>query len=232
MSNNPIDKTQAELIVTGDGTHTLYLPALNETYHSRHGAEQESAYVYIDHGLAEWYEQPSAPVNPDILEIGFGTGLNVWLAIRWALANNLSIEITTLEPYPIDLSLIQDLNYAQADRALYHDIHQCSWEESHEIRTGIYLTKHQTRLEDWQSLKSYDVIFYDAFGPNKQSDIWSLENLEKCARLLYDPAKTSRSVLTTYCAQGQFKRNLKAAGFEVRSLPGPPYKKEMTQGWI
>lgn len=232
MDNKTINHTNAELIVTADGSHTLFLPELNETYHSRHGAEQESTYVYITHGLAEWFGQQSAPVRAKVLEVGFGTGLNVWLAVRWAQANGVELEITTMEPYPIDLDLIKSLNYGEADRVLYEELHQLGWDTKHEIRPGITVLKLQTRLEDFMTDDRFDVVFYDAFGPNKQSDIWSVANLSKCADLLHNPATTTRSVLTTYCAQGQFKRNLKEAGFEVRTLPGPPYKKEMTQGWL
>ena len=223
-----------ELIKTGDGSYSIYLPQLNETYHSRHGALHESQYVYIDHGLADYWQQQLAKGEPKkevrVLEIGFGTGLNAWLAARWAMANNVTVRYTTLEPYPIPKELVSELQVGIEDPSLFSQLHQVDWDQWHEISPLFGLLKVAQRLEDWtttyQLETQYDVIFYDAFGPSKQPEVWSAANVLTCANLL-----SVGGVLTTYCAQGQFRRDLKAAGLTLVKLPGPPHKNEMTQGW-
>jgi tRNA U34 5-methylaminomethyl-2-thiouridine-forming methyltransferase MnmC len=223
-----------ELIKTGDGSYSIYLPQLNETYHSRHGALHESQYVYIDHGLADYWKQQLAKGETKkevcVLEIGFGTGLNAWLAARWATANDVAVQYTSLEPYPIPTAMVGELQDGLEDPALFNQLHKVAWDEWNAIRPLFGLRKVAQRLEDWttaQQLETqYDVIFYDAFGPSKQPEVWSAGNLLTCAQLLLHGG-----VLTTYCAQGQFRRDLKSAGLTLVKLPGPPHKNEMTQGW-
>ena len=103
-----------KIITTHDGSHSLLNPELNETYHSVHGARQESLHVFIKHGL-EYVVQQQNKTHVKILEIGFGTGLNAWLTAEYAVANNLTIEYTTLEAFPVNESIWQQLNYAQSE---------------------------------------------------------------------------------------------------------------------
>ncbi|MFN8416325.1 MAG: tRNA (5-methylaminomethyl-2-thiouridine)(34)-methyltransferase MnmD [Cytophagaceae bacterium] len=216
---------ELKIILSSDGSHSLYNPKLNETYHSTHGALNESKYVYIEKGLAEI---PSKEII-SVIEIGFGTGLNTLLTLLWAKEHQQKIHYHTLEPYPLSLELIQQLNYAEllnADKADFLRLHQVSWGDIHEINEYFSFIKTNQKVEDTVLKKAtYDICYFDAFAPNKQQEMWEVQNFEKIFETLHSSGK-----LVTYCAQGVFKRTLKAAGFKVESLPGPPYKKEMTRG--
>ena len=218
---------------TRDGSHTLMRTDLDESYHSLHGALTESQYVFLDQGLHRCPTPPAGqPVH--ILEIGLGTGLNVLLtALATASPDNPPVVMVSLEPIPVPESLIAHLNYPDklpdATRAknLLRQIHTGPWSRPFPLGDRFTLRKEQTTLEAFDApLESFDLIYFDAFAPNKQAEIWSSDNLTKCRKYL-----TPGGLLVTYCAQGQFKRNLKAAGFEVEALAGPPGKKQMTRGW-
>lgn len=208
---------------TGDGSHTLYNEQLDETYHSHHGALAEARHVFIKEGLEHIGKQ-----GVKLLEVGMGTGLNVLLSIEHARDNGLNVEYTTLEPYPIDLPIIEKLNYIQliGDRwgEDFQKIHTSEWGLPVDFK-GLNLTKHKATLQEVKLPHNYfDVIYFDAFAPRKQPDVWELENIKKCFDLL-----VSGGVLVTYCANGQFRRDVKAAGFIMNSIPGPPGKREMTR---
>lgn len=213
-----------ELITTADGSSSLYLPGLDETYHSRHGAWQESLYVYIKQGLDYLHQLGKLDQELHIFELGFGTGLNALLALQWAHAQNLKVSFHTLEPFPIPAEATHHLSYHDPDGWL-PTLHASAWEQPVTISDHFTLHKQQVKLEDTDLLSGqYDIVFYDAFGPNKQAEVWSLENISKCYHAL-----RPGGMLVTYCAQGQFRRTLVAAGFTVEKLQGPPYKKEMTR---
>lgn len=212
-----------QLQETGDGSHTLYNEQLDETYHSHHGALAEARHVFIKEGL-EYVSKHDAKV----LEVGMGTGLNVILSIEHARKNDLNVEYTTLEPYPIDLPTIEQLNYisliGEQWQADYDKIHTCEWGLPVDF-TNLKLIKHKATLQDVDLPSDYfDVIYFDAFAPRKQPDVWELDNIKKCFSLL-----KPGGVLVTYCANGQFRRDVKAAGFIMNSIPGPPGKREMTR---
>ncbi len=228
------------LIETDDGSHSLYLPTLNETYHSFHGALQESRHVFIMMGWhyftqgAASQKSPSQPVQ--LLEIGFGTGLNALLTLLETLptsGNDMKaqrVHYTTLEPYPIPPSFITQLNYEQLlglseKEAWLKKIHQVEWEKTIKLTEQFSLLKLKQKLEEVHLEKStYDIIYYDAFAPSKQSELWDIVQLEKVFH-----AMSPNGVLVTYCAKGQFKRDLLSLGFAVETLPGPPGKKEMVR---
>jgi tRNA U34 5-methylaminomethyl-2-thiouridine-forming methyltransferase MnmC len=218
-NNDPI-----RIIESADGSHTLYHPALNETYHSTHGALQESTHVFIEAGL-----EPQLPRQDrlQILEVGFGTGLNAWLTLQKATSHQHPILFHTLEPYPIEETLYSKLNYTgEAEKSLFLQMHQCAWETEVALTPYFTIRKIQQTLEVYEAPESvYDLIYFDAFAPSKQAEVWVLSNIEKIYRMV-----RPGGVLVSYCARGQFKRDLKAAGFEVETLPGPPGKKEMTRG--
>lgn len=207
-----------EIIDTGDGSHSLFLPELNETYHSRKGALTESLYVYIEQGLAL-----QSKTQISILEFGFGTGLNALLAWEFARKNDLNLHYYTAELYPLDLELALALNYGAADKARYESLHRANWGEWIPLDKQFSLYKHKGRFLD-HSVSDVDLIFYDAFAPSKQPEVWSLEYLQKA----WDALAPSGQ-LVTYCAQGQFKRDLKSIGFEIETLAGPPGKQEMVR---
>ncbi|MFN3403769.1 MAG: tRNA (5-methylaminomethyl-2-thiouridine)(34)-methyltransferase MnmD [Cytophagaceae bacterium] len=213
------------LLVSGDGSHTILNSELNETYHSHHGAMQESEYVFIKNGLDLIVEK-----TINVFEVGFGTGLNGLLTLHHSCMKAKSINYITLEPYPLDIRLVKELNYTESTqlspfKEKFYKMH--SAEFSHEIQMQNFcFLKIKSRLEDYSYVPGFaDIIYFDAFAPSKQSEIWDFSNIEK----LYAILKPG-GILVTYCAQGQFKRNLKQASFIVETLPGPPGKKEMTRG--
>jgi tRNA U34 5-methylaminomethyl-2-thiouridine-forming methyltransferase MnmC len=215
-----------EIITTGDGSHSLRNHQLNETYHSVHGALRESVHVFIQHGLEFVLEhRPTEDVR--ILEIGFGTGLNALLTWQKARHLNNKIKYTTLEAYPVADSIWPQLNYAEtdADRAGFQKLHAAKWNEAVLIEPNFELIKrHQTLEQSDLPPDTYDLIYYDAFAPSKQPELWTKEILEQVVMAMSRP-----SVFVTYCAKGQLKRDLRALGLEVETLNGPPGKKEMVR---
>lgn len=220
------DKIQ--LKTTGDGSHTLFVPELNENYHSYHGAYAEAVHVFIETGLRSAFEQ-FEKVN--VFEVGFGTGLNATLAYQFASKNSKSVSYTGIEKFPLDLELVQQLNYkdfwkdADLDQA-FDKMHTIPWNETTPLHDNFTFKKLDGAVQDYIfEPNHYHLIFFDAFAPEKQPDMWTVELFKK----LFDCLQPQGS-LVTYCAKGQFKRDLKAAGFEVETLPGPPGKREMVRG--
>jgi len=216
-----------KLIVTGDGSHSIYLPELNETYHSVHGAVQESDYVFVQQGLSHFLASNLENNHISILEIGFGTGLNALLSYQYSLKHDLQIHFETLEPFPIPVDLSKALNYVPVEdtklRHIFDSLHSLDF--SQELHIGNFsFIKHLSKLEDFKINPKFDVIFYDAFAPSKQKEVWQISNLQKCYECLNESG-----FIVSYCASGQYKRDLKEAGFIVENLPGPPGKKEMTR---
>ncbi|MFM7643591.1 MAG: tRNA (5-methylaminomethyl-2-thiouridine)(34)-methyltransferase MnmD [Sphingomonadales bacterium] len=214
-----------EILKTADGSPTLYLPALDETYHSRHGSVQEALHVFIANGL-----KPLASKNKSIqiLEVGFGTGLNALLSAQFAIENQVQLNYTGIEAYPVEEALWHHLDYLQNQegKALYEDLMQAKWEEPNALHDFFQITKVQKRIQDWQAKASFDLVYFDAFGPRAQAEMWNKAIFEKLFTSM-----SNGGILVTYCAQGQFKRDLKAVGFELESLPGPPGKREMTRAY-
>ncbi len=220
--------TSLKIIQTEDGSQSLYNAELNETYHSFHGALTESKHVFIEHGLNYLHRQRKKHIR--ILEVGFGTGLNALLTQVESLKQDSSkIEYVTLEPFPIDQSVLAELKYAELIDGITRDdfiaLHSLEWEKEHTINPRFSFLKCQTQLQGFQSEKKFDLIYYDAFAPSKQSEMWTFELLKRVASLM-----NSSGVLVTYCAKGQFKRDLSQLNMQVETLPGPPGKKEMVRG--
>ncbi len=207
-------------VLTADGTVTLQVPELNEHYHSIHGAMQESMHVFIKYGLHAFPEDKDLHV----FEVGFGTGLN---ALLTRILANQKVVYHAIELYPLSLEIIGELNYAQneTDKNQFDLIHVIPWNEEREISKNFRLKKIQGDVLIYNTDTKYDLIYFDAFGPNTQPELWTKEMLAKMYALL-NPG----GILVTYCAKGEVKRNLKDIGFEVEALPGPPGKREMTRG--
>ena len=214
---------QQKIILTKDGSETIFLPEIKETYHSKYGAIQEANHVFIKNGL-NFFNKSSLK----IFEMGFGTGLNCLLSAIKASEEKVLIDYFTIEPFPVERDIINDLNYISIIGNEYFDlfnkIHDVNWESRNIISQNFSLTKNQCTIQNYSFKKNYfDVIFYDAFGPRVQPDLWSFNILQKNYFGL-----RKGGILVTYCAQGQFKRNLKKIGFKVIPMPGPVGKREMT----
>ena len=215
---------QLEIRKTADGSNTIYLPELNENYHSFHGAIQEANHVFIKNGL----EQFASRKELSIFELGFGTGLNALLSCLWAEKNKIIIRYTGVEAFPVPIVVCEKMEYpAQLDRhssKIYDEIIQASWGKMNDLSAFIKFLKTHDSIQNWSNDEKFDIIYFDAFGPQVQPEMWDLPILEKMYESLNE-----NGILVTYCAQGQFRRNLKSLGFLVESLPGPPGKREMTR---
>jgi len=214
-----------KIIRTEDGSQSLYDEELNETYHSTKGARAESEYVFLRMGLDFFCRQSTDDSRRQIrlLEVGFGTGLNAWLTWKWAEQHTQAVHFHTLEPFPVALDIVQQMDLSIDDQ--FMAVHQAEWNQVTKCSDYFSLFKSTSKLEEAHFMDSFDCVFFDAFAPSKQPDVWMIENLKKS----YDALKPG-GVLTTYCAQGQFKRNLAAVGFDVEVLPGALGKKEMVRG--
>jgi len=220
-----------QIRTTKDGSHTLWLPDLNETYHSNHGAVTESNHVFINQGL-DHFCQVTGQREVSIIEIGFGTGLNALLTCLYSQQNKQRIKYTTLEPHPLDLSLAEQLNYTNLlDHPQigfwYQELHHIAWGQIEWLNPYFSVLKVRDPIQEHTSPNQYDVCYFDAFAPAKQPEMWEPRIFEIVKRVLKRPA-----VMVTYCAQGQFKRNLMQLEFMVETLPGPPGKKEMTRATL
>lgn len=206
------------IIQTKDGSHTIKNESTGDTYHSVHGAVQESQHVFIKSGLEYFLDQhPNQKIN--ILEVGFGTGLNALLTLK--AYPDIEIEYTTLEPYPVTGEIIRALNYKGKEILL--NIHECGWNVPCSINENFTLIKLKSTLSEVALPENhFDVVYFDAFAPNSQPELWTQEAFAKIKS-----AMSTASVFVTYCAKGQVKRDLKAVGFVVESIPGPPGKREM-----
>lgn len=226
---------------TDDGSATLFVPELNEHYHSVKGARTESQHIFVDMGL-----KASAAPHPRILEIGFGTGLNALLTLEAAEAAQRPVHYTGIELYPLDWEEVEVLGYS--DNPLFGKMHHAPWEVDVEISPCFTLRKIQGKAEEQLAVmsdelsmmsdelsmitddlcnssalkannlyNSFSNVYFDAFAPEKQPEMWS----ESMFRLLY-AVMESEGILTTYCAKGAIRRMLQAVGFRVERLPGPP----------
>jgi len=214
-----------KLITTNDGSQTIFVEDLNETYHSIHGAIQEANHVFIDHGLRLFHSDERVR----ILEVGFGTGLNALLTFLNADNLKLNVDYVGVEAFPVEEELLEKIEYPSflegGAEEMFKRIHDCAWNEKHELSNSFALTKMKMKIELLQSETNFfDLIYFDAFGPAVQGELWQPTILNQ----MYDLLKLN-GVLVTYCAKGQVKRDLKSAGFTVETLPGPPGKREMTR---
>lgn len=213
-----------ELKITGDNSHTLLVKELNETYHSTKGAINEALHVFIQKGLTD-YLATNNYKEIEVFEVGFGTGLNAHLTQLFANENQVKISYTSVEAYPLNIELIQQLNYTDLINSSKRDflkLHEVEWNNPIAINEYFTLNKLHKELINITEREKFDVIFFDAFAPDIQPEMWSkivFENMLVALR--------PKGVLVTYCAKGIVKRTIKEVGLELESLAGPPGKREM-----
>ncbi len=214
---------QRKIVISDDGSHTFYVESLDEHYHSSFGAISESKYVFIEAGLL------SSPVkDPGILEIGFGTGLNALLTFVHA-GRNRRIKYFSLEKYPLQKDEWTLLNYTAGNKELskyFHMMHSADWNEWLLINTGFTLFKSQSDYNEFTPEGRYDIVYFDAFSPDVQPDLWCKENFEKLYRCM-----NKEGILVTYSAKGVVRRVLIECGFKVEKLPGPQGKRHMLRAY-
>lgn len=221
--------TDIKIITTEDGSHTLFIPSIQETYHSTHGAVQESKHVFILNGLDYIKQKKETSEHINIFEVGFGTGLNAALSAQFSLKYNTKINYLTIEPFPLETDLLRHLNH----RSLgiienFELLHRCDFDDQITLSDNFLFQKKKLRLQEIVLEKnSFDIVYFDAFAPGKQPELWAVEYFRK---IKY--AMKVGGILVTYCAKGQLKRDLTSLGFEVQSLPGPPGKREMIRATL
>jgi tRNA U34 5-methylaminomethyl-2-thiouridine-forming methyltransferase MnmC len=209
------------LRITEDGSSTIYLSELDEPYHSIHGAVQESEHVFINHGFTQVKKTPIR-----ILEIGFGTGLNALLTIRESINLGTEIHYHTVEKYPLTSSEFLGLNYESflegIPEGILQKMHLAPWGKNVNLTAGFTIHKEQADFREMNPKGRFDLIYFDAFSPDKQPELWSEDVFLKIADLANPGA-----VLVTYSSKGVVQRTLKSCGFNVKKVPGPPGKWEM-----
>lgn len=222
---------QRQPVITKDGSHTISIPEMNVTYHSHHGAIQESMHVYINAGL-KYISETLKATEICIFEMGFGTGLNALLTLMEAEKNQLTIHYTTVELFPLLVDEIILLNYCeQLHRKdlepVFQQLHQCDWEKDISITPFFTLHKIKNSLQDFTASKPQNLIFYDAFAPSAQPELWTKETFEKLYQILLPGG-----ILVTYCSKSDVRRAMQAAGFIVEKIQGPRGKREMVRATL
>lgn len=214
------------LFETEDGSHSLFSEQYGVSYHSKYGAIQETQHVFINAAL-----RFKAVIQKEIsiLEIGFGTGLNAYMTLLEATKRNLAIQYTAIEAYPISMEQATALNYStllnnKSSQAHFLQMHSSKWATPLTITEQFQFIKQQIKFEAIDFENQFDIIYFDAFAPNSQPELWEATVLG----IMYKALK-KEGVLVTYCAKGVVKRTLKAVGFQIEALKGPPGKREMTR---
>ena len=227
---------EIRVVETEDGSRTLYLPGLDETYHSTYGAVTESRHVYIEKGLDFWRAAHPEAKSVRVFEMGLGTGTNAMLAMDWCVTNDCKMRYYSVEKFPLGQDLMREYWWStgihDCDDSVKQDVsrrsdalHSSPWEQWIEIpllNGAFEVYKHESDIQDAVIPKDIDVVFWDAFGPQKQEGVWGVE--------LFQPifhAMQEGGVFVTYSAAGDVKRALKQVGFVVERLDGPPFKRHM-----
>ncbi|HOY19359.1 MAG TPA: tRNA (5-methylaminomethyl-2-thiouridine)(34)-methyltransferase MnmD [Haliscomenobacter sp.] len=216
-----------EIFVTQDGSHSITAAKFGVSYHSRYGAITESRHVFIQAGL--YPLMVNTPAQLSILEIGLGTGLNVLLTYHELDKRPITVYYEALEGFPISPAIAQTLNYPSLIegsqlQAVFQQLHEGEWNKPITLSPHFQVLKRLGQLEEQSFSPVFDLIYFDAFAPSAQPELWDEAIMQK----MYAALKPG-GVLVTYCAKGEFKRTLKKVGFTVERLPGPPGKREMTK---
>lgn len=204
-----------EIELTDDGSATLRSPVFGDFYHSQRGAVGESRHVFVEAGFAASLSNPAR-----ILEAGFGTGLNAWLTLLEAARRGRTVEYTGVELYPVPADIAAELGYTEDER--FMAMHRAGWGREERITDDFTLTKLNADLTKSEIRGIFDVVYYDAFAPETQPEMWRAELFVKIC-----DAMPSGGILVTYSAKGDVRRALQGAGFEVEKLPGALGKRHM-----
>lgn len=212
-----------KIISTSDGSDTVYLPSLNEHYHSVNGAIQESMHVFIETGYRAVSHDPVK-----ILELGFGTGLNTLLTLYESFKDERKVEYISVEKFPLPDNIRKKLNYGRffpGHQISFFDLmHDCEWENPCMLSDNFSLLKLNKDFREIDLNTRIDLVYFDAFAPEKQPELWTFDVLSAVCSLV-----NKGGVFVTYSAMGQLKRDLTKLGFEVENPPGPPGKRHITR---
>lgn len=210
-----------QLVTTSDGSHTIYVPELNEHYHSIYGAVQESEYIFIRNGFDCCNADPLS-----VFEVGFGTGLNALLTAAASIRNEREVFYTSIEKYPLPEEITNSLNHSNfggpEGENIFRLLHSSKWSTMQNIIRKFNLKKIKGDLITDNLSGKFDLIYFDAFGPDKQPDMWTINIFRKISGIT-NPG----GIFVTYSAKGELKRNLRNVGFDITMLPGPPGKRQI-----
>lgn len=218
-----------EIILTADGSKSVRDNQTNATYHSVHGAIQESRHVFIEAGLKFFSNKEFLK----IFELGLGTGLNALLSFIESEANGRNLFYKAIEPFPLEQNVLDQLDYCSiltqtSCNEFFRKIHSCNWDEPVQVSSHITFRKLKSTLIAFEySVNDFDVVYFDAFAPSTQPELWDHKSFSKIARML-----KPGGILVTYCSKGEVRRTLNEVGFEVKKLPGPPGKREMIRATL
>jgi len=219
--------SELEIFETQDGSHSVLSRQFGVSYHSKYGAIQETQHVFIEAGL---FQQALKKSELTILDVGFGTGLNAYLTLLESQKKSLSIRYEAVEKFPMPEDQVEQLNFTERiptteeEKNWFAALHRSTWGDWQTITPGFEMRKHQMDIQSVDFVDQFDIIYYDAFAPTAQPELWEEPVMERMQRAL-----VPGGILVTYCAKGAFKRALKGLGFEVETLQGPPGKREMTR---
>lgn len=221
-----------EIIITTDGSHSIAIPEMGVTYHSTHGAVQESMHVFIASGYRFITEKMKTPAPVSVFEMGFGTGLNALLTLIEAEKDQQQVYYETIDAFPLDTSITRQLNYCallqRPDlQVAFEQLHSCRWNTVVEISPCFSIKKIHATLTGYTApANHFSVIYFDAFAPDTQPDVWTQTVFEK----LYNCIQPG-GILTTYCSKSIVRKAMIAAGWVVEKIPGPPHKREMQRAF-
>ncbi len=213
-----------EVKITDDKSHTLFVPELKEHYHSTYGAIQESQHIYINAGMHCSHKNPLT-----IFEMGFGTGLNAYLTYLKANKNKIQTFYYSIEKFPLDLNIVSKLNYPHLignKFEVYNKMHECKWNELINLSPYFQLLKIKADIKKFIINFRYDVVYFDAFGPDVQPCLWKKQIFEKIINSL-----NTNGIFITYSAKGEVKRNLKNLNMKIETIPGPKGKREIIRAF-
>ncbi|RYZ19493.1 MAG: SAM-dependent methyltransferase [Chitinophagaceae bacterium] len=218
---------ERRIITTKDGSHTLEFPDKRGTYHSRHGALEESRHVFLEAGLHHALQQfPGTALS--VFEMGFGTGLNALLTALEAERLSLPIQYFTIEAFPLAAAEAAALNYGEllGARALFHHLHAAAWDMETKISDLFTIRKEEGMLQELQTTELFHVVYYDAFAPSSQPELWTADTF----RIVYERLLPG-GILTTYCSKTVVRNAMQEAGFVITKPPGPWGKREMVRAY-
>lgn len=214
-----------EVIITSDGSSTIYIPDWKETYHSKNGAIQEAYHVFINAGFSVLNKK-----SVSVLEIGFGTGLNAFITYLEGKKHNVNVNYVGVEAFPVGQDELACLNYvkelnALSEKEVFTKLHDLEWDVEHQVSKQFKFIKRKQLFQDINDIECFNLIYFDAFGYTVQPELWS----DEIFQAMYDSLLIN-GVLVTYACRGSIKRAMIKAGFKVEKLPGAPGKREMIRG--
>ncbi len=211
-----------EIVSSKDGSNTIFINDLDEFYHSPRGAISESEYVFIQNGISASLELFNFK-ELSIFELGFGTGLNSTLSYLYSKKNNIKINYNTIEKYPIDINILNKLNYKDKLNPEFEEIINSNWEEIIEIHKNFSILKNKIDIKEFIPLKKYNIVFFDAFAKSKQPDIWTDQIIKKTCDMLIN-----NGIFVTYACTTSLKKQLISNGMTLINKNGALGKREMT----